>query len=63
VQASVFEGRIDRKTLLKFKVRLLKEIDLSEDSLRIYTFDDRTATSAEVYGNKRVIDLDGPLIG
>jgi CRISPR-associated protein Cas2 len=60
VQKSVFECRIGAADWAVFKDRLLKEINLAEDSLRFYHLD--AGVRVEHHGSHVPTDLDGPLI-
>lgn len=60
VQNSVFECRLEPQHWVQLRARLLKEIDASQDSLRIY-FLDRDVL-IEHHGTKEPLDLEAPLI-
>ena len=62
VQNSVFECILDVGQLLKTKERLLKEIDLAKDSLRIYLLGNNYKGKTEHFGAKPSIDVTEPLI-
>ena len=62
VQKSVFECSLDERQLVVLRSRLLDEIDLEEDNLRMYRFPGAFAESIEQYGRDPRIDFDGPLI-
>lgn len=62
VQLSVFECRVGSKELLMLRDRLLSEVNLKEDSLRIYFVDEPVAEHIEHYGRKKPIVLTEPLI-
>lgn len=57
VQYSVFECEIDSSQLLLFRDKLLKEIDFSRDSLRIYCLGNRQSAKIEHYGTKKSLNL------
>ena len=60
VQKSVFECKVDRKTWVQFRARLLREIDDAQDSLRIYFLERDTPT--QHYGVREPLDLEEPLV-
>ena len=62
VQNSVFECVVDPTQWTQLKLRLLKEVDENEDSLRFYFLGANGKGRKEHYGIKTVLDLDGPLI-
>ena len=62
VQNSCFECDVDMAKFITFRAALLKEIDLSSDSLRIYNLGDHYATRIEQYGCKVTYDPEGELI-
>ena len=61
VQKSVFECVLNEMQLEQMTRRLLGEIDVGEDSLRIYRLREPRERYLQVYG-QRPPDLDGPLI-
>jgi CRISPR-associated protein Cas2 len=62
VQKSVFECAVDDKSLVILRSRLLDEINLDEDSLRLYRLMDVFADVVEHYGRDPRVDYEGPLI-
>jgi CRISPR-associated protein Cas2 len=62
VQKSVFECEVDDKTQLLLEHRLLEEIDIDEDNLRIYRLREPAERYVKQFGNFRPVDFDGPLI-
>ena len=60
VQKSVFECRLGPIDWARLRERLQKEINLAEDSLRIYYLD--AGVQVEHVGAKQPEDLQGPLI-
>lgn len=62
VQKSVFECSVDEKQMVLLRSRLLDEIDLKEDSLRLYRLTGNFEEVVENYGQDRRIDFDGPLV-
>lgn len=57
VQNSVFECEVDWVHYLDLKDALLKEIDLSKDSLRIYHLGKQYREKVEHFGTKSIPDL------
>lgn len=62
VQKSVFECKVDKKTLHKLRRRLLDTYEKNEDSLRIYRITEPVEENIEEYGTNESIDFEGPLI-
>jgi CRISPR-associated protein Cas2 len=62
VQDSVFECTRDLSDMERFRERLLKIIDVKQDSLRIYKLHPRREEVVEVHGRDLYRDLAGPLI-
>lgn len=62
VQDSVFECSIGEVDLERLRARLLKVIDVKQDSLRIYRLPSRREGNIEVYGLDQYRDLSAPLI-
>lgn len=62
VQNSVFEIDVDYGTFLKVKSSLLKLIDESNDSLRIYYLGNNWQKRIEHFGAKETYNPEGPLI-
>lgn len=62
VQQSVFECTVDDTDLTRLRARLLDEISLTEDSLRLYRLIGKFDDIVESYGLDRRVDFDGPLI-
>ncbi len=60
VQNSVFECRVNEQQWVLLRHRLLTEINLDEDSLRIYFLD--RDTEIEHHGIGQPLDLTDPLI-
>jgi CRISPR-associated protein Cas2 len=57
VQKSVFEMQLGQKEWVELRARLLKEIDPSADSLRIYFLDQTSKDRVEHHGAARPPDL------
>ena len=62
VQKSVFECLLREADWVRLRHRLLREIDIEEDSLRVYFLDEDLKARIQHFGIKRPIDLEGPLI-
>ena len=62
VQDSVFECSLSPTELELLRGKLLKIIDIAEDSLRIYRMAARREEVVEAYGRDLYRDLKGPLI-
>ena len=62
VQKSVFECTLTAVQYEQFKNRLIKNIDQSEDSLRIYKLTEGRPETVEAFGINEVRDLSGPLV-
>jgi len=57
VQKSVFEMQLGQKEWIELRARLLKEINPSEDSLRIYFLDENCRNRVEHHGTSRPPNL------
>ena len=62
VQKSVFECQVDIAQMEELERRLLNEIDLTQDNLRLYRMPDVRGCEVREYGIFRAIDFEGPLI-
>ena len=62
VQNSVFECNVTWEQWARLKLRLLREIDVREDSLRFYLLGNNWRRRVEHHGVKPSMDLEGPLI-
>lgn len=62
VQKSVFECTLTEAQLERFEHRLVRCIDESKDSLRIYRLREDREQYLKTYGITREIDFDAPLI-
>ncbi len=62
VQYSVFECNVGEAEFVQLRGRLLDEIDLAEDSLRLYRLVGSILEVVESHGKDRRIDFDGPLV-
>lgn len=62
VQQSVFECQID---LMQFEIlerRLLAEIDVAQDCLRLYRIPETRGFGVQEHGKFKAVDFDDPLI-
>jgi CRISPR-associated protein Cas2 len=62
VQKSVFECQV---TLVEFETlerRLLEEIHLEQDCLRLYRMPESRGAEVREHGQFRAVDFDGPLV-
>ena len=62
VQNSVFECIMDEAQFVSFKSGLLKLINEDEDSLRFYHMGNAYRSRIEHFGNKKVQDLEAPIV-
>jgi CRISPR-associated protein Cas2 len=62
VQQSVFECTVNDTDLTRLRSELLDEINVDEDSLRLYRLLGTFGEIVESYGRDRRIDFEGPLI-
>jgi len=62
VQNSVFECRIDQMQLEILERRLLGEIELKEDSLRLYRLTEPVDLHIKEYGKFHAVDFEGALV-
>jgi CRISPR-associated protein Cas2 len=62
VQKSVFECQIDPALMETLKAELLDEIDLNEDSLRIYRIVQPLSKNLMEFGKFKAVDFESTLI-
>ena len=62
VQFSVFECEVTPADWVKLRARLLEQMDEAKDSLRFYFLGADGKRRIEHAGNRKPIDLDGPLM-
>jgi CRISPR-associated protein Cas2 len=62
VQKSVFECRVTRAQMEELEDKLLRTVDLTEDSLRIYRLAEPRERYLRIHGTKPEFDLREPLI-
>lgn len=62
VQKSVFECRVDKMQYENLEQRLLAEIDVREDNLRLYRLAEGRGCEVKEHGCFRATDFDAPLV-
>ncbi len=62
VQKSVFECQVNQMQLDELERRLLAEIQVKEDCLRLYRMADTRGCEVREYGRFKATDFDGPLV-
>ena len=62
VQKSVFECRVDLMQLDDLERRLLAEINLGQDCLRLYRLPDAKGVEVREHGKFTATDFDDPLV-
>jgi len=62
VQKSVFEFQISLMQFEELERRLLDEIDLTQDNLRLYRLPDSRGAEVREHGIFRTTDFEGPLV-
>lgn len=62
VQKSVFECQLGQKEWVQLRERLLREIRVEEDSLRLYFLDEKAVQRTEHHGADKPVDLTEPLV-
>jgi CRISPR-associated protein Cas2 len=62
VQFSVFECEVSPADWVKLRTRLLEQMNEAKDSLRFYFLGADGKRRIEHAGNRKPIDLDGPLM-
>jgi CRISPR-associated protein Cas2 len=62
VQKSVFECQVTLMQLEDLERKLLAEIDIASDSLRIYRLPDSRGCEVREYGSFRSTDFEKPLV-
>jgi CRISPR-associated protein Cas2 len=62
VQKSVFECKVDLAGYEELERRLLAEIDLEQDCLRMYRLTEPVSLHVKEFGRFRAVDFDGPLV-
>ncbi|MEZ5659505.1 MAG: CRISPR-associated endonuclease Cas2 [Burkholderiaceae bacterium] len=62
VQKSVFECQVDLAGFEELERRLLDEVDLDQDCLRLYRMPDTRGAEVREFGVFKATDFDGPLV-
>ena len=62
VQKSVFECRVDMMQLDDLERRLLAEVNLGQDCLRLYRLPDTKGVEVREHGKFTATDFDDPLV-
>lgn len=62
VQKSVFEFQINLMQFEDLERRLLAEVDLAQDNLRLYRVPDSRGAEVREHGIFRTVDFEGPLV-
>ncbi|MBL8330847.1 MAG: CRISPR-associated endonuclease Cas2 [Rubrivivax sp.] len=62
VQKSVFECKVNLMQMEELERRLLAEINLEEDCLRLYRLAESKGCEVREHGKFRATDFDGPLL-
>lgn len=62
VQKSVFECQVDLMRMESLERRLLAEIDLEQDCLRLYRMADGCGCEVREHGSFRATDFEAPLV-
>lgn len=62
VQKSVFECKVDKMGMEELERRLLDEISLEEDNLRLYRLAESRGCEVREHGRFRALDFEAPLV-
>jgi CRISPR-associated protein Cas2 len=62
VQKSLFECKVDLMQFEELELRLLAEIDTSEDCLRLYRITEPTELRVKEHGTFRAVNFEGALV-
>lgn len=62
VQKSVFECQVDLMQMEELERRLLAEIDLGQDCLRLYRLPDTRGCEVREHGRFKATNFEGPLV-
>ena len=62
VQKSVFECQVDLAGFEALERRLLDEVDLNQDCLRLYRLPDTKGAEVREHGTFKAVDFEGPLV-
>ncbi len=62
VQKSVFECQVSMAEFEELERRLLAEVDLEHDCLRLYRLPDSRGAEVKEHGRFKAVDFEGPLV-
>lgn len=62
VQQSVFECQVTLAEFEQLERRLLAEVDLAQDCLRLYRLPDSRGAEVREHGRFKAVDFEGPLV-
>jgi CRISPR-associated protein Cas2 len=62
VQKSVFECQVTLAEFENLERRLLAEVDLQQDCLRLYRLPDSRGAEVREHGRFKAVDFEGPLV-
>ncbi|MFT3719144.1 CRISPR-associated endonuclease Cas2 [Pseudorhodoferax sp.] len=62
VQKSVFECQVTLAEFEQLERRLLAEVDLAQDCLRLYRLPSTRGAEVREYGQFKAVDFEGPLV-
>ncbi len=62
VQKSVFECQVTLAEFEQLERRLLAEINLEQDCLRLYRLPESRGAEVREHGNFKAVDFEGPLV-
>lgn len=62
VQKSVFECQVTMAEFEALERRLLEEIDLAQDCLRLYRMPDTRGAEVREHGAFKAVDFEGPMV-
>ncbi len=62
VQKSVFECQVNLAQFEELERKLLAEIDVTADCLRLYRMPETRGFEAREHGSFKAVDFDGPLV-
>jgi CRISPR-associated protein Cas2 len=62
VQKSVFECQVTLAEFEQLERRLLSEVDLEQDCLRLYRLPDSRGAEVREHGRFKAVDFEGPLV-
>jgi CRISPR-associated protein Cas2 len=62
VQKSVFECQVTSAEFEQLERRLLAEVNLEQDCLRLYRLPESRGAEVREHGNFKAVDFEGPLV-